>query len=452
MKVLLIWPRARKQLSKAEPLGWGTEGAIAEPLALEYLAAGARLDGHEVQILDLRLHVGDLDYSILEFKPDIVGVTGYSMHVLAALDVCQRIKALSPDCKTIVGGHHATLMPKDFFEPQIDYVVCGEGVAPFRKLLRQLDHAGSVHDIPGLWVRDDDEHDNEYHWGGDQDDFDVNSLPVPDRSATAADRPDYFIDELKPVALIRTTVGCPYRCSFCSLWRIMSGRYHIRDNQSVVDELSNIDEEWVFLVDDEAFINGKRMQALAELVSASGINKNYFAYCRIDTLLKHREVLAFWRKIGLRRLFIGIEAITEEMQLEFNKKLELADIEKALKLARELDIDVMGQFIIPTSASRTDFKRMARFVEHHRIRYPSFTILTPIPGTDMLQTFDKVIEKQANGRPNWDLFDCQSPVTETRLPKQEFLQEYQDLQRVFGSRYVNYWKPDTDGKVRGGLT
>ena len=72
-----------------------------------------------------------------------------------------------------------------------------------------------------------------------------------------------------------------------------------------------------------------------------------------------------------------------------------------------------------------------RFIEHHRIDYPSFTVLTPIPGTSALATFDEVIERQHNGRPAWDLFDLQHPVTRTRLPREEFLGEYRNLQRVF---------------------
>ena len=37
MKILLIWPNSRNEV-----LGWGDLGAVAEPLALEYLAAGVR--------------------------------------------------------------------------------------------------------------------------------------------------------------------------------------------------------------------------------------------------------------------------------------------------------------------------------------------------------------------------------------------------------------------------
>ena len=58
------------------------------------------------------------------------------MQVLRNLAICHRVKELCPDCKTAVGGHHATLLPEDFFEPQIDFVVVGEGAVPFRHILQ----------------------------------------------------------------------------------------------------------------------------------------------------------------------------------------------------------------------------------------------------------------------------------------------------------------------------
>ena len=88
MRVLLIYPNSRNQV-----LGWGDLGAVAEPLALEYLAAGAMLDGHEVRVLDLRLHPNELEPVVLEFHPDAVGITGYSMHVLSVVAISGRISA-----------------------------------------------------------------------------------------------------------------------------------------------------------------------------------------------------------------------------------------------------------------------------------------------------------------------------------------------------------------------
>ncbi len=148
MRVLLVYPNAKREI-----IGWGDMGAIAEPIALEYIASVVKSEGHEVKLLDLRLHPDQLDNALDDFEPDLVGVTGYSMHVLRALDVCRRAKERLPKCKTIAGGHHATLEPIDFFEPEIDFVVKGEGTGPMRQVLQKLHNNEPVGGIAGLWSR-----------------------------------------------------------------------------------------------------------------------------------------------------------------------------------------------------------------------------------------------------------------------------------------------------------
>lgn len=427
MRVLLIYPSAR-----AELIGYGDLGAIAEPIALEYLGAGLKLDAHEVRILDLRLHRGELDGVLAGYRPDVVGVTGYSMHALRILSLCARVKELVPSCKTVVGGHHATLMPEDFFEPSVDFVVCGEGVAPLRRLVRALEDGAPARGIPGLWARAGERFES----GGVPERLSIDDLPPPDRTLTLADRGSYFIDWMKPIALARTTVGCPYRCSFCSLWKIMDGRYHMRDVQRTAEEIASIQEPSVFLVDDEPFVNAKRMTALAEALEGAGVQKRYFAYCRIDTLLRERDLMARWQGIGLTRLFIGIEAPNERGLAQYNKRLALAQVEEGLRVAREMGIEVMAGFVVDTAFRERDFKELIRFIQHNRVSYPSFTILTPIPGTAALASFDHLTERQPNGRPNWELFDLQHAVVETALPQEEFYRHYRNLFQVFSGSYA----------------
>ncbi len=425
MRILLIWP-----LALTEP-DWGADlGAVSEPLALEYLAAVARAGSHDVRILDLRLHPDDLDTVLADYRPDLVGVTAYSMHVRYALAICRRVRELLPSTRTVAGGHHATFLPEDFFRDEIDYVVCGEGVGPFQILLNRMEQGEEVDNIPGLWSRVA----GVFTLGGPQAPFDVDALPVPDRSVTAADRHLYFIDWMRPVALLRTTVGCPFRCSFCSLWQLMGGRYYMRDIDAVVAELGTIQEDFVFLVDDEAFIHGPRMTKLAEAIGAAGIRKRLFAYCRIDSLLRNRQVLAAWKEIGLERVFVGIDAITEKDLDEYRKKIKIAQVEEGLRVADELGIEIFAQFVVNTDYQQRDFRRLARFVEHHRVRFPTFTVLTPLPGTELLASFDHVVARQPNGRPNWDLFDCQHAVTATRLPPEEFHSAYRNLYQLFRGR------------------
>jgi radical SAM superfamily enzyme YgiQ (UPF0313 family) len=429
MTILLIWPNSRNEV-----LGWGDLGAIAEPLSLEYLAAGLELDSHRVTILDLRLHPQALAETLCQTSPDIVAVTAFSMHVIRALAVCQTVKTLLPECKTVVGGHHATLLPEDFFEPQVDYVVCGDGVQAFRTLVRSIEAGLVPKDISGVWSR----RDGSFRSAGQPEPLKLDSLPLPNRSITQSDRAAYFIDWMKPVALIRTTVGCPYRCTFCSLWKMMQGRYLKRDIDRVLEEVARIQEEFVFLVDDEAFVNGPRMKALATALQEAGLRKRYFAYSRIDTLVRQQDVLAAWRQVGLERLFVGIDAVTEKDLGEYNKRMSVSHIESGLSAARSLGIEIFAQFVINTDYTKRDFERLIRFIQHHKIRYPSFTVLTPLPGTDLLATFDNIIYRQANGRPQWELFDCQNAVTPTLLPAEEFRREYQNLYHVFKGSYTQY--------------
>lgn len=429
MRILLIQPDSRVEL-----IGWGDMGAISEPLALEYIASAVSSADHDMELLDLRLHKGTLPERLEHFKPDLVAVTGYSMHVLRILAICREVKSALPDCRTIVGGHHATLLPEDFFAPEIDHVVCGEGVGPFRELILQLDDKVKTPMLSGSWTNIE----GEFVKGPEAKEFEVDEIPLPNRHISLADRESYFIDWMKPIALMRNTVGCPYRCSFCSLWKIMDGRYYKRSVAQVVEELSSIEEEFVFLVDDEAFIDIKRMMELSREIEAAGIQKKYFTYCRIDTLLRSPELMQAWRKIGLERLFIGIESIRDADLEDFNKRLKVTQIEEGLSKARELGIQVFAGFIVHPDFKEKDFKRLVRFITHNKIDYPSFTIWTPLPGTDALETFDDVIERQSNGRPNWDLFDLQNPVVKTHLGRDKFMKEYYNLHKTFGPKITQY--------------
>jgi radical SAM superfamily enzyme YgiQ (UPF0313 family) len=430
MRVLLVYPNANKEI-----IGWGDKGAIAEPLALEYVGAGARLDGHEVRLLDLRLHNEDLDDVLREFQPEVVGVTGYSMHVLRNLEVCRIAKALVPLCRTVVGGHHATLEPIDFFEPQMDHVVTGEGVGPFRKILSLMDAGQPVQEIPGVWSRVD----GEFKFGGEAMAFDIGSVPPPDRTLVLHDRPHYFIDWMQPIAMMRTTVGCPYRCTFCALWRIMDGRYFKRDIDAVVAELKTIPERYVFFVDDEPFVDPKRMWALAEAIEQAGIDKEYFGYCRIDSLLRDLDLMSLWHRVGLRRLLLGVETVFDHELKDYNKRQQRADIVKAIRASKELGIKLFCNFIVNPNYTEREFAELVQFIRENEVDYPSFTILTPIPGTG--DDYGRVVERQPNGRPNWSYFDLQHAVIPTTLPKEEFMRQFDNLYQVFASNYIQADSP-----------
>jgi radical SAM superfamily enzyme YgiQ (UPF0313 family) len=427
MKILFIYPNANRDI-----LSWADTGAISEPLALEYLATIALEEKHDVKILDLRLHWEDLDTVLQSYRPDFIGITGYSMHVPRMIEIATIAKEYLPNCWVSVGGHHATLEPIDFQEPCIDSITCGEGTVPLRALLQKISDKRSEISIPGVYIR---QTDGSFKYGGNPEPFEINKMPHPTRTLIPEDRSHYYIDWMKPIAMLRTSVGCPFRCSFCSLWRLMQGQYCIRNNDDVVQELAEIPEKYVFFVDDEPFINANRMFELAKKIKDSGIQKEYFSYCRIDSLHRNLDLLQTWKEVGLRRLIIGVETVFEDELKKYNKKYGRDQIVEALKNAHEIGIAVLCNFIVHPNYTEKRFDELIRFIEENKVDHPSFNIWTPLPGTNY-EDYNILYRNPKNGRPAWEYFDLQHAVIETALPLKEFVRHFDGLYRRFIENYI----------------
>lgn len=433
MRVLLIYPSSAIELTHPEYLG-----SLAEPLALEYLSAAAKADQHDVMLLDLRLNPNSLLLTLKQFDPDLVCLTGLSMHVLTILRIVRTIKLYNSACRIMVGGHHATVMPEDYYVPEIDYIVEGLSISQLSSVLREMDQGNkNIKDIPGVYRQTDDLN---FSYGGPIDSFSLDELPLPDRKINGMDPSSYYICNIGQVSLLRTSVGCPYQCNFCALWRVTEGKYYVHSISRVIQELELIQSPNVFIADDESFVKPKRMIELATAIRLAGIQKQYYACLRLDSLLNHPDVVRAWVDIGLRWIYVGVEAISSNRLSAFNKKLTLDTVERGLKLAMNMGLEVFSGFIVHTDFTRQDFKELSRFIEHNKLQYPLFSILTPLPGTPSLKSFNSISYLQDNGRPNWDRFDLQHPVTNTRLPETEFMQAFQTLRKTFcfTSFFKNY--------------
>jgi radical SAM superfamily enzyme YgiQ (UPF0313 family) len=213
MKILLIQP------AKAQKTIGGEDVFIYEPLALEYLASGVKED-HDVKILDMRIDK-DLDSQMQEFKPDVVGITAYTVHVNTVTNLFSKIKTIDPDIFTVVGGHHATVAPEDFFTPHIDLVVMGEGVFVFKEIISRFLSKRPFDGIAGISYLKD----KERVMNPPEPITDLDIFPFPAREFTEKYRKYYYSEWMRPLASIRTSKGCPNRCNFCALWKLTGGKY-----------------------------------------------------------------------------------------------------------------------------------------------------------------------------------------------------------------------------------
>lgn len=413
MKVLLVEP------PKA-PLAIGGEDVhLFEPLALEYLAA-ALAPHHDVEILDMRIDA-DLDGALDRLKPDVVGITAYTVHVNVVRRLFELVKRWNPDVVTVVGGHHATVRPGDFRSPDIDLVVAGPGIAALNDIVERLDSGRALAGIPGVGLGPA---------GGDLAALapaplgDLDHCPPPLRLLTGAYRSRYYSDWMRPLASIRTSKGCPFRCSFCAQWKTAGGRYFRRQPERIVEELATIAEPYVFFADDESLVDVKRMERLAALIAEARLDKSFFLYGRSDTIAANPGLLARWRDVGLRRVFVGLEFFRDEDLGYVGKRSSVADNEQAVRLLQSLDIDIYASFILRPEFTSDDFAALRRYCRRLDLDFASFAVLTPLPGTDLYAELqgDLLVD-------DFDYFDFIHTVLPTVLPLESFYQEYLGLYR-----------------------
>ncbi|MHC4548645.1 MAG: B12-binding domain-containing radical SAM protein [Planctomycetota bacterium] len=410
MKILLVEP------AKA-PLSLGGEDVyLYEPLALEYVAAGVVGD-HDVRIHDQRLDP-DVQGAFEEFAPDVVGLTAYTVHADVVRRLCEQIKGWNPEVLTVVGGHHATVALADFDARCIDVVVRGEGVFAFREIVRRFERREGFDGIPGVAPAQEPAPVAPANPGA----VDLDALPRPARSLTAAYRKEYYAEYMKPLASIRTSKGCPFRCSFCALWKLTGGRYLKRQPEQIVAELATIDEECVFFADDESLVDAERMKTLARLIQEAGLRKRFFLYGRSDTIARHPDLLARWREVGLERIFVGFEFFRDEDLRYVDKRSTVKDNEAAARILNDLGIDMYASFIIRPEFTREDFAAMRRYCRTLDLCFASFAVLTPLPGTDL---YEAVKDRLLTHDPRY--FDFIHTLLPTTLPLRDFYREYYRL-------------------------
>ncbi len=410
MNILLIQP------PKAAITIGGEDVFLYEPLALEYIAAGV-LPEHDVHILDMRLDK-DLLQALADFQPDVVGITAYTVHVNVVRRLFDQVKRWRADVLTVVGGHHATVAPLDFVWPSIDLIVMGEGVTPFREIIRRCETDDGFAGIPGVTFA----HDGGLASAPPQPAPDLDAAPLPARSLTARYRKHYFSEWMKPLATMRTSKGCPYRCNFCALWKLAGGRYLRRQPEKVVEELAAIEEPFVFFADDESLVDAPRMERLAELIKQAGIKKRYFLYGRSDTIARNPELLAQWRAIGLERVFVGLEFCTDEDLQFIRKGSTVGDNERAVRILHDLGIELYASFIVRPEFTRADFAFFRQYCRGLGLSFPTFAVLTPLPGTDF---HEEVKDRMLTH--DYDFFDFIHTLLPTHLPLDQFYEEYYQL-------------------------
>jgi magnesium-protoporphyrin IX monomethyl ester (oxidative) cyclase len=396
-----------------------------EPLGLERVAAAARDAGHEVRVVDLQvLPRRVLDREIREFAPDAMGFSlNYLANIPEALGIARQTKESSPGCFVFFGGHSVSFIAEHILAQAggaVDAVVRGEGEPPVEPLLQAVRDGGLL-DVPGVITPEGR--------GPAPRLLDGIDSPRPARDLMRRRR-KYFIGELDPCASIEFTRGCPWDCSFCSAWTFYGRSYRKASPEAAADEMASIREPNVFIVDDVAFIKAEHGHGIAAELERRRIRKHYYLETRADVLLRNEEVFQRWTRLGLRYMFLGMEALDAEGLDLYRKRTNPDDNFRALERARSMGINVAINLIVDPAWDEERF----RLVREFALSVPEIvhlTVMTPYPGTEVWHTEARQLTTR-----DYRLFDIQHAVVPTTLPLDVFYRELVRTQAVINRKHL----------------
>jgi len=377
LDILFIHPNASKKIYQDLSNDYS---AIEPPIWAAMLAQHCRSNGFGSQILDCeaeRLNYIESAQIIKDINPRVACFVVYGQQPSAstqnmhgAVGLADELKKIAPNLRTLfVGGHVAALPRETLKEPSIDMVCQNEGVYTISGLLsiNNLHDEAQISKVKGL--------------GYKVDGVPVLNEPSPivAKKDLARDLPGMAWDllpdiskyrtagwhswsnntENTPFAALYTSLGCPFRCSFCMINIInrTNSAPHIASADSNVfrfwdpefiirqfDEIAAMGVKNVKIADELFVLNPRHFLKICEMLIERDYGFNIWAYSRIDTCKpKYLETL---KKAGVNWLGLGIEnpdqVLRKEIHKDGFKEVRILDI---MDEVRNAGINIGGNYI-----------------------------------------------------------------------------------------------------------
>ncbi len=389
-----------------------------EPLGMEYIAAALEAQGHRATVADLR-YSKSLDALLRATRPALVGIA--CMHALETDEVLTLAAAVRSVQSRFVRPRRRPFggrLPCTVLHRECRCRVCRRRRAGGAGAGAGAGETAPPSEVPGLLLRG---RDGAFKNTPQSDrTFALDEVPSPLRRDVDAWRRQYACLLFRPVWLIETARGCPFRCSFCSVWSLHDRAVRLRSVESVCADFEATGPH-VFVADDLFWYPPARSLEIAQALKKRGIRKRWLlVQSRTDVVAAHPEVLEAWRPIAQDfDIFFGLEAATNEGLTGLVKDTTVDRTVDAIRIARALGYGVTGNFVIDPDWTESDFEQLWSFVEQHDLSRAGFTILTPLPGTAY---FDEARPRLR--AVNWSQYDMHHLLWEPRLGTERFFELY----------------------------
>jgi radical SAM superfamily enzyme YgiQ (UPF0313 family) len=212
------------------------------------------------------------------------------------------------------------------------------------------------------------------------------------------------------------------------VWHFYGRRIRQRSPRRIVEDLKQIKAlggRNVFITDDIAFLNRDIYEELGQRVRKAGLALAYACETRADLVIRNRDLFKPWKQLGLETVFLGIEGFDDEGLDTLRKRTRGGGDTNltAIEIIREAGIVPMTSLITDPDWTDDGFDCLEQSLDDLRLPNPAFTILTPLPGTDLWETKKKQITAR-----DYSFYDVIHLVLPARLGPERF---YERLARLY---------------------
>lgn len=413
------------------------------PLAQARLAG--QIDDPNMRIVDLRIP-GERDRFLGEIRSEQPAMVCVSLTFTSngdeAMEIASTIRSICPGTIILFGGTGPSEDPDSFYSADCDLIGYRAGDAALPLLIREVRKSGHLpSDPPGFmrrsgggWVRGEE-------------------LPPPAMSTL---KPNawkllprhywkHYYQGFRPVGMGQSSEGCPFDCTFCTVWKVHGRKVNIAALENVKhDFLSLPGFTRGFFFADDIWLQATEPQRqelhdpLLRWMKSEFLPKRKGFWLTVETrtdlfLRQEARFRAWLKEGGLKWIMFGLEAVTDEQLKVYSKRNTVDTNSEAIRKAAKLGAFITGQFVIPCDADQTYFDEVVYFLKEHRpwMKVANFTIATPLPGTDLyweqLKQYPDLADRKIVTHPAFSLFTALSPM---KMDPVDFYTQVARLYRV----------------------
>ena len=313
-------------------------------------------------------------------KYDIIGFCTYIWNKSFVLELCNLIKNKC-EIKIALGGPEVSYNAAEILEnPDIDYVISGEGELPFALLCT----GEKPSKIKGLCYKNDGKI--------------IVSEPYISEKEPPSPYVDQYFESLKGrIAYIETSRGCPYHCAFCLSGRCGGVRFFdLEESKKRIEKLSKSGTKTVKFIDRTFNADRKRAREIFNFIIDNYGKKLPQGVCfhfEIEGELIDSDTIEVLKKapVGAIQLEIGIQSFNCATLESINRKTSIEKLKSNIKALVNLGnihihIDLIAGLPYEDLCSFESSFNQAYELNAHMLQ---FGFLKMLHGSEMRQNSDK---------------------------------------------------------------